>query len=357
MSARELLWARLREAALVEGEMPQAGDARTPWFVRIMLGFAGWIGALFLLGFVGVGFAFVMKSATASLVVGAAACAAATAIFRAAPKSDFAAQFGLAVSLAGQALLAFGLTEWIGRSGTRVAFAIALQEAVLFALIPNFIHRLLCAWGGALAATWLIVDAGFFAFAPAAVTAGFLWIWLSEFEFGRQGSLVRAGGYGLALASVQTAVMHGGLWGVWMAALGHRHATQGAAVEWLGHAASAAVLLWAVLKLLSREGVALGSGKGRVALAGALILGAASLKAPGVGPAAAILVVGFANANRVLAGLGILALLGYLSHYYYSLQSTLLVKSGLLAATGLALLAARLAMHHWWPEEKEVSHA
>ena len=76
---------------------------------------------------------------------------------------------------------------------------LVLQEAALFFLIPNFLHRVLCAWGGALAAVWLLVDLGYFPLAPAAVTLVFLWIWLSEFDFGRHGPLARAGGYGLAL--------------------------------------------------------------------------------------------------------------------------------------------------------------
>ncbi|MEW6687495.1 MAG: DUF4401 domain-containing protein [Pseudomonadota bacterium] len=355
---RSDLWARLSEAGLVQGEMPAHGEAKSPWFVRIMLGFAGWLGALFLLGFVGAAFAFVWKSAAASLAVGAGACAAAVVIFRAAPRSDFVAQFGLAVSLAGQALLVFGLSKWFGRSLQSAALVFAIQEAVLFFLVPNTLHRVLCAWWGALALAWVMIDAGFYAFAPAVVTAGFLWVWLAEFDFGRHAAMARAGGYGLALASVQAAVMHGSLWWTWMQSIGHRQAAYGPAIEWLGHAASAAVLLWAVIRLLSREGLALGSGQGRIGLAGALILGAASLKAPGVGPAAAILVVGYANGNRVLAGLGVAALLGYLSHYYYSLQATLLEKSAILAATGLALLAARLVLHRWWPEqETEATHA
>ena len=56
---RDALWAQLRDGGLVEGDLPEVGDARAPWFVRVMLGIAGWIGALFLLGFVGAGFAFV----------------------------------------------------------------------------------------------------------------------------------------------------------------------------------------------------------------------------------------------------------------------------------------------------------
>jgi uncharacterized membrane protein len=59
-------------------------------------------------------------------------------------------------------------------------------------------------------------------------------------------------------------------------------------------------------------------------------------------------VLGYANGNRVLAGLGILVLLGYLSYYYYSLETTLLIKSILLMAVGSLLLGVRLALHRWW---------
>jgi hypothetical protein len=355
---RNAIWERLVKAGLAEGSLPEAGDASSPWFIRVMLGFAGWLGALFLLGFVAAGFAFVIKSAASMVVVGAGACAVAVAIFRAAPKSDFTAQFGLAASLAGQVLLLFGFSGLFGNIGpTQFAWCFLLQEAALFMLVPNFLHRVLCALGAALAANFLIVDAGLFAFAPAVITGAFLAAWLAEFRFERQGPLLRAGGYGLAIAAVLTLVLHGGLWLGWVIRMGHGRPIGGDPVEWLGRAASVLVLIVAVVALLRREGLALDSGQGRVGLAAALTLGLASIKAPGVAPSVAILVVGYANGNRVLAGLGILAMLGYLSHYYYSLQTTLLVKSGLLAATGIALLAARLALQRWWPEEKEASHA
>jgi hypothetical protein len=352
------LWNRLQAAGLAAGELPAPGEARVPWFVRVMLGAAGWIGAFFLLGFIGTLLAFLVKDAGSAVLVGAGACAGAVMIFRAAPKSDFLAQFGLAASLAGQLLLIYGFSQWMPRSVNGIALVVALVQGLLLFLIPNFLHRVLSAWALALALLWLLVDAGFYPLAPAAITAAVVAVWLHEFDAGRHGALLRAAGYGLAFAALLTVVMHGALWGLWMASIGRGQPAPGAAIQWLGHAASAVVLLWAVFQLLRREGLPLDSGQGRVALAGAVILGLASLKAPGVGPTVAILVVGFANGNRVLAGLGIAALLGYLSHFYYALSATLLVKSGVLVATGLALLAARLAMKHWWPEAKEeVSHA
>jgi len=355
--SREVIWDRLREGGLAEGELPAPGEGRSPWFVRVMLGFAGWIGASFLLGFVGVGFVFVMKSATASVLVGAAACSAAAVIFRASPRGDFASQFGLAVSLAGQALMVFGLFQWFERSITGIALAVAMQQALLFVLLPNYLHRVWAAWSGTYAASFALLDMGLQAFVPAAVTAAFLAVWLREFDHPRHGELVRSGGYGLALAAVQTAVMHGELWYSWMQARGGAVLFGGEAGAWIGAVTCGAVLLWAVITLLRREGVPLASAVGKIALAGAAILALLSLKTPGVGPAAAILVVGYANGNRVLAGLGIVALLGYLSHYYYALHATLLEKSVLLACAGLALLLLRLALLKWWPRAKEVGHA
>lgn len=358
---REDLWAKLRDAGLVAGEAPTAGEARAPWFVRLMLGIAGWIGALFLLGFVGAGFAFVIKTSGVAFVVGAGACAAAVAIFRAAPKREFVAQFGLAVSLAGQALMVFGAAQWFERSVMGVALYVALQQALLFVLVPNFVHRLWAALSCGLAATYAMLDAGLYAFTPAATTALFAWAALSEFKLARHGEMVRAGVYGLALTAVAAAVMHGHLLGGIPLGLGRPAVDSGQAGVWLGRVASLAVLVGAVLMLLRREGLPLSSGQGRIGLVGAVILGLASIKAPGVGPATAILIVGYANADRVLAGLGILALLGYLSHYYYSLQASLLEKSGLLIVVGIALLVARMALHHWWPAaplgSKEAKHA
>jgi len=172
--------------------------------------------------------------------------------------------------------------------------------------------------------------------------------------------MLRAGVHGLAITAVIASVTHGPLMTEFVLGHGPRAIQLGAAGVWLGRVASLGVLVWAVLMLLRREGLPVASAQGRAGLAAALILGLASIKAPGVGPAVAILVVGYANADRVLAGLGVFALLGYLSHYYYSLQTTLLEKSGLLAATGIALLVARLAMRNWWPEQpqnREASHA
>jgi hypothetical protein len=357
VSERAALWGRLRDAALVQGDAPAPGEDRAPWFVRVMLGFAGWLGALFLLLFVGIGMASLIKNAAACVAVGALVCGGAGWLLRS-WRGDFASQFGFAFSLAGQGLLALGIAGLVGeRKLTSIAGLLALQQAALFILVPSFSHRIWCAWSASYAAVFALGNAGLHAFGPAAITAAFLFVWLREFEHAPTATLRRAAGYGLALTALTVTVMHGALWHAFVSLVIGRSGAYGQTMAWAGAASSALVLIAAVVMLLRREGLALGSGPGKIALTAAIVVGAASLKAPGLGPAVSILVVGYANGNRVLAGAGIAALVGYLGHYYYAMQTTLLEKSALLAATGIALLIARVALRRWWPLQEEAAHA
>ena len=357
MTATET-WTRLRQAGLVQGDVPEQTGARSPWFVRAMLGVAGWFGALFLLLFVGFGMSFIFKTAVVALVAGVLACGIAAALFRKAPENDFAGQFALAVSMAGQALMVFGIEDMIrSKSVAVMGIVVAVMQVALFWLLPSYVHRVWSAAIGACAIALALSDVGLMAFTPALMLAAFAWVWLKEFDHAKDGSLVRAGGYGLALAAVVITVMHGEL-SIARILDNPKPPVGGMAGVWIGAGLTGAALLWAVVQLLAREDVPLESAQGKIAVVGAVILAVATLKAPGIGPAAAVLVIGYANGNRVLAGFGILALLGYLSHYYYALQITLLEKSAVLACTGIALLAVRLALLRYWPATKEgTSHA
>ena len=77
---RAELWDELQGAGLATGDVPDVEDAPVPWYVRTMIGIAGWIAAGFLLGFVGVALAFVAQSGPASVIVGLLLCAAAIAM-------------------------------------------------------------------------------------------------------------------------------------------------------------------------------------------------------------------------------------------------------------------------------------
>lgn len=259
--------------------------------------------------------------------------AAAYGGFRAWPRSDFGAMFSLAVSLAGQVLLVFGvygLFEYRDRTGAWMI--IAAVEAVLAAALPNFIHRVLSSYAAGMSLAFAFVSFGQGVVAVAILAPAVAWLWLSELRPGRLHAIVAPVGYGLTLAFIHLETMnfHGQsvLWlvGPYTAAWG---------TPWVGEALVLGTLLCVVWRLSRQTGWML------PAVAVAAVVGAASFPATGIAAGLMIVLLGYANGKRVLTGLGIAALLYYVSSYYYLLDATLLAKSGVLAATGVALLAAR----------------
>jgi uncharacterized membrane protein len=337
---REALWDRLKANALVDGDLPPAEEASAPWFVRLMLGVAGWIGALFLLGFAALGFSSIIDDAAGALTLGILCCAGAYILFRFTGGGDLAGQFGLAVSLAGQALIVFGLADSVSDESASLFLMVALLQAALVLLMPNVVHRVLSAFGGAVALALAMNRMGLYGIGPAVLCTGLVFIWLEPTRWARSGKLLRPAGYGLALAVLLIEAVRL-YWWDWLYDLKTSSPT------WLmlhgpmlGRGIAALLLLWTAHRLLAREAVPRGSSTWLGAIGGALILALLSLLAPGIAPALLVLLLGFGAGNRILVGLGILGLVGFVSHYYYSLHATLLAKSGILAATGLCLLAA-----------------
>ena len=337
-ASAQQLWAKLASAGLTVGSMPEAQETLTPWYVRVMLGIAGFIAAVFLLGFVGVGLAFVLESKTASLAVGFMMIAAAYAVFRAAPHSDFGSMFALAVSFAGQALVAYGVWGVLNHRGGEHWVAIAAIEAILALAMPNFIHRGVSAYAAVLALALALASSGAEGVAGGVVALAVAGLWLNEVRFAKHDAVATPIGYGLTLAFIQVEGSNFTGHSV-MAMLGSNVRTW--AMPWMGEALVVAAFLVAIGTLLRRAGWTMLESRSILSLAVAAALGAASFKAPGIAGGLMIAIVGFANGNRLLAGLGIAALLYYVSSYYYLLDATLLAKAGVLAASGVVLLAAR----------------
>jgi len=333
------LWSRIASAGLTVGEMP-VEEAHTPWYVRVMLGIAGWLAASFLLGFVGAALAAVMQNNDLAIMVGFMVIAGAYAVFRMAPRNDFSGIFGLAVSFAGQALVALGIFGRFQHSITDAGpyWMFALIEAALAVVMPNFIHRIVSAFGAALAFAYACEVSGAHALAAGVIAASVAFVWLQEGRFGKLTSAALPIGYGLTLALIQVEGMAS--WRHSLAMLLQEKPMLGAS-PWIGEAIVAAALLASVWVLLRRGGWGPGEGRTLLALAATAVVGAASFKAPGIAAGLMIVVLGFGNGNRVLAGLGIAALLFHVSSYYYLLDATLLAKSMVLAATGAVLLGAR----------------
>jgi uncharacterized membrane protein len=316
-------------------------DSPAPWYVRTMLGAAGCLAALFLLGFVVVGLEFVVKSRTASMIAGVIMIGGAYVLLRAS-RGDFSAMFSFALSLVGQALLGYGIFSELRGERTAPWAAMTIVEVILAAAMPNFIHRFAAVYLAGFMfgmALGVIGAGGLTAGLLAAATA---WVWLSAQRPGAaEGALVPIGyGAALALVNAESATS----WEQALVGFTSSYGARDLLRAWTGEALALAAFLFVIGMLLRQAGWRLSDRRALIALAVAAAAGAASFKAPGIASGLMIVLLGFASGRRVLLGLGIVALLFYVSSYYYQLNTTLLVKSGVLAATGVVLLAARWLM-------------
>jgi len=319
-----------------------------------MLGIAGWIGALFLLAFVGAALASVFDSAGASLVVGALCCGAAYLIFSKLGRNDVAVQFGLAVSLAGQVMMIFGIGETLERSAEGVPFllAIAILEAVLAFVLDNYVHRVLCTIGATVALGLAMRQMGLGPVFPAALAAALAAVWLNEHQFGARGPMWRALGNGLAIGLLVSG------FSFWESLMGPTAVVMPWTL-WARGLLIGAVLLYVVQQLLAQHDTGPSSRVGVAALGAAAAFAIATYTASGVIASLIVMLLGFSRGNRTMFGLGVAALLGYLSYFYYTLQATLLTKSIVLMASGAVLIAVWVVMRAMFGDApaKETAHA
>jgi uncharacterized membrane protein len=314
-----------------------------------MMGFAGWFGAGFFLGFIGAAFAFVMRDAAGATLAALVCSAGAWGIFRLAPRNDAFAQFGLALGLAGQGMWGVAIFHHFTEHEVAGYLALAGVEAVLIVLLPNFLHRIFATVAAVTCLALGLAQAGIFGLTLPLTACACAAIWRNELSLAACGELWSAVGYGLALGVVElasTSLLVGEL----------QYFLRGHGDGWMQHYGRevgstlvAGLILWLCLDLLKRLAVPLASRSGLAVLGVTVAVVALIFPVPGLGAALLLVLLGFGGGNRVLLGLGLLSLATFLSHYYYRMDQTLLVKAQLLAATGAVFLLGRLLLRRLIP--------
>jgi hypothetical protein len=288
-----------------------------PWFISLLLGVAGWVAGIFVLLIV----AMMFKSGNSgtAFVVGLVLLGMAWGLFLSDRQGAFLSQLALALSIAGQFLLVFGLGETFMKGSSRsvapIAFIALVMQAGLVFLMPNALHRTMSA---------------LFACAAWAVFVRYgLWDHSQPWS-GSQGA---GPSYGLALfgwmvawlpvAGVLYLIVHREP--AWMAA-GRQAIVRPAAVG--------IIVGLAVTTLLSQPFDSFpftdAARAGRAGLSLWPLLSAFA--------ALGALCAAFALGSRGLAWICIAAALLHLSHFYYAMGTSLLVKSVTMIALGAALL-------------------
>lgn len=348
------IWALLQESGIAQGAQPEKGVSDSPWYVKALLAFSGWLAAIFILGFIGAAFEYVFRNSGVAGIVGVIMIAGAFALLRI-PANEFVEHLGLATSMAGQALIVYAIFDLSDRNVIVAWLLLAILQAVLVAFMPNFVHRVLSALVAAIAFSIALNEMDIPYVIGGVVMFGASFCWLHEFRYPRQMKKIRAIGYGLVLALIALEGMT--LFGY--KAFGERSSQNHGflAQPWLAEIVIGAVMVYVVWCLLQRYGQAV---KGRLSIAAflaTLLVCAVSMNVQGITVGMAVVCFGFLGANRVLLGLGIVSLLFYISSHYYLLDTTLLDKSQSLLVLGLILLFIRWLMQKIIPVKNEAQHA
>ena len=351
----EQIWATLLRFGVVQGAAPETGKLESPWYVKVLLAFSGWLAALFLLGFIGMGLNFVFRNSTAAFTIGGMMIGGAFAILRV-PKNEFVEHLALAVSLAGQALVVFAIFEILNRNEKNAWLLVALLQVPLAVVMPNFVHRVFSSFVAAFAFSMTLTIMGWPYVVDGVVMLLAAWCWLNEFRFPQHMGKIRAIGYGLVLALIlfKGAALFGYRTMGWRY---YQNQLELLIKPWVGEVLIGVVTLYVVLRLLQRYGRGFSDRLSITVLLGTLILCAVSMKVQGITVGMVIMLLGFAGANRVLLGLGIVSLLFYISSYYYLLDATLLAKSQSLLIVGLVLLIVRWLMQRILSVKRRAQHA
>lgn len=294
---------------------PLASDR--PLSISLLLGVSGWFAGIFMLVFVGV--LFRPESAGQAAIAGAVLLAAAWGLFMVARDGEpvFVAQLALALSIAGQCLVLYAMTDHASGIAPIAHAALALQ-AVLALVMPNRMHRTLStlfatiAWALTLHFAlfgehdaWQRGDALHVAPSLPAALAGWLLAW---------GPVAAALGWAIRSEAAWTArgwaplvqaIVTGLIAGLAFATLASQPFES---FRWLGGAKDSGYqALWPLLSALAALG----------AVAAAFALG-----------------------RRALMTLCVFAALLHVAHFYYALGASLLFKSSLMLAMGGAFLVA-----------------
>lgn len=314
----------------------------TPWYMVMLVSLAAWFSALLMTGALLVLF---NDMAPAELLVWSLlTLGLAVWLFR--RSGEFVAQLALACSLIGQVLLVVAVMNWMDGAvySWRLAALIwSLVAALMLLPQASAVHRLLCALLIMAGGVQLAASGGWLGWYSVALAALAVVLWLSRERWAgvRAAAIIRALASAATLGALVVGLfVHTQVWGIF---------SSYSQLAWLSkwYPAAAGALLLASSTWLLRDATLL-----LRCCAAAVVLGGAVLCAqtPGLLVGAALWLAVFNACERhwsVVVGIGTTAYLGVL---YYSLHITLLNKSLLLMATGVALLLARWLLLRLWKE-------
>jgi len=317
----------LHDRLLAEGLLDSEGwgaEGGSAWYITFMMGAGAWLAALFLLCVLGI--LDLLDNESSALLLGLAGTAGAVLVRRRAA-GEFLRQLCLAVLLASEVLLCYGLSS----IDLRLTWG-GLTCALLFIPLAGFADRAGRILTALVMGVVVLITAYDDPVLPVdvfvlglALLAGFCWLRQHALLAGRWGRVQAPLGY----ASLVTLflLLQMSYWD-WLS--GQRH------VAWSSSLLLTCAVLWMVARL--QRGLQLPLGAGLASLLAVVVLGSVSAGVPGLMAGVGALILGFAARNAVVQGMAWIYLLVFGTTFYYELSLTLLQKSLVLVLSGATLL-------------------
>lgn len=335
------LTTQLQQAGIIDqATAAQLLIPESPWWLQIMQGIAAWIASVFIISaFVG---PLLVLAGNNVVYAIAGLLLLAGAIWLALRPQEFLQHMSVAVALAGQGLLVYSSYELFAHSIDVPRYACALISGLLLFSPLNRLHQRASLSIALLCLLSLIDSAPLIAVASSIMAALAVLLWCSRQQWS-----------GLAFASriksaLEVATLAGfglSLFGQCLLVVDSSHWLDGQLL--LARALCSAlgsVLLIATVFWLSR----LATVPSRLALLTATTLLCILLyPASGLLVSGALMLACFYGCSRRWCALALLSMLIAISQFYYSLQLSLLYKSGLLALSGVLILATWLLLQRY----------
>ena len=318
-----------------------ATEKSNPWYIQAIIGLAAWLAAVPFIGFLSSISA--LESATSMMVLGSFFCIIAVGSQYIIRKSLFVAQLALAFSLAGQILLIGGI-GWATDNLRMTALAVIILELILIAVYPDSLHRFLSTIVIPAAILVLLFDLEIQEAIHVLIIAlgvGAVAIWENESYLAANvpENLYRPLGYGLVVSLLYVLIL----------SIVNVFGTSLVEVNYWWVSSIGLLLILLALEYFILTSAQLGASRTIIGLViiGTIIVFLPTLQAPGIVAAVLVLALGFHRGNVLLMGLATVFFALFLIIFYYNLALTLLTKSLILMATGLALFGLRFLLMKW----------
>ena len=333
-----------------------AAAAPSPWFISLLFGFSGVFASLFFIGFLTLILdnTGLLDSTLALFIIGGILSGIGGLLFYNARlrHSPFWNSLAFAVTLAGQGYIAYALLTSEITEPLNIILLLLVQ-LLMTVVIPNFIYRLLSA---TLALSCLLYLLNYYHLSE--ISLGLLALITSVTHLQRYRlaafiptkwrmnalEITNAIGYASAYVLLSVSVYF------IAAEYGNSFAnfnsldSYGEAFSYNYYLAQGLLTLaslYAAYLILKRYHIKLLSAAGLLISAAIVLLGIMSIYVSGLLATSLIIIIATANSQRVLLGLSVIALVGYIFWYYYQLDTSLLVKSVSLFVIGITLLLLR----------------